>query len=41
VDGLALIANGLKGGEAVVTEGQMSLREGSRVDVKRAPGAGT
>jgi RND family efflux transporter MFP subunit len=39
VDRRALIGDGLKAGETVVTEGQMSLRDGSRVDVKRAPGA--
>lgn len=38
VDGTALIAEGLKAGETVVTAGQMSLREGSRVDIKRAAG---
>ena len=39
VDGTALISEGLKAGETVVTAGQMSLREGSRVDIKRAAGA--
>ena len=38
VDGQAVITNGLKAGETVVTEGQLSLRDGSRVDIKRAPG---
>jgi len=35
----AVIAEGLNGGETVVTDGQVALRDGSRVDVKRAPGA--
>jgi multidrug efflux system membrane fusion protein len=39
IDGQALIADGLKPGETVVTEGQLSLRDGSRVDIKRPPGA--
>jgi RND family efflux transporter MFP subunit len=39
VDRRALIGEGLRGGETVVTEGQLSLRDGSRVDIKRAPGA--
>jgi len=38
-DRQALIAEGLKAGETVVTEGQLSLRDGTRVDIKRAPGA--
>lgn len=38
VDGIALVSEGLKAGETVVTAGQMSLREGSRVDIKRAAG---
>ncbi len=36
VDGYAVITAGLKGGEVVVTDGQLSLREGSRVSVKGA-----
>jgi RND family efflux transporter MFP subunit len=39
VDRRALIGDGLKAGETVVTEGQMSLRDGIRVDIKRAPGS--
>jgi RND family efflux transporter MFP subunit len=39
VDRRALVGEGLRGGETVVTEGQLSLRDGSRVDIKRAPGA--
>jgi RND family efflux transporter MFP subunit len=39
LDGTALVAEGLKAGEIVVTAGQMSLREGSRVDIKPAAGA--
>ena len=31
---------GLDGGETVVTDGQLSLRQGSRVDVKTRPGTG-
>jgi multidrug efflux system membrane fusion protein len=38
-NGEAIVASGLSGGETVVTDGQLSLREGSRVDIKRAPGA--
>ncbi|MFG1428223.1 efflux RND transporter periplasmic adaptor subunit [Roseixanthobacter glucoisosaccharinicivorans] len=34
VDGEAVITKGLSDGETVVTEGQLSLRAGSRVDVK-------
>lgn len=37
-NGEAIVAEGLSGGETVVTDGQLSLREGSRVDIKRAPG---
>lgn len=36
VDGESVIAKGLEGTETVVTDGQLSLREGSRVRVKRA-----
>jgi RND family efflux transporter MFP subunit len=39
VDGQAVIADGLKAGDTVVTEGQLSLRDGIRVDIKRTPGA--
>ncbi len=39
LEGEAVIAEGLNGGETVVTDGQVSLRDGSRVDIKRAPGA--
>ena len=38
VDGVALVAEGLKAGEVVVTEGQLSLRDGIRVDIKRTAG---
>ena len=34
VDGRTVIAKGLDGGETVVTDGQLSLREGSRVNVR-------
>jgi RND family efflux transporter MFP subunit len=37
--GESLIASGLSGDETVVTDGQLSLRDGIRVDIKRAPGA--
>lgn len=37
--GESLIASGLNGDETVVTDGQLSLRDGLRVDIKRAPGA--
>ncbi|MCC6948560.1 MAG: efflux RND transporter periplasmic adaptor subunit [Bradyrhizobiaceae bacterium] len=39
VNGESVIAEGLSGNETVVTDGQLSLREGSRVSIKRAPGA--
>ncbi len=39
VDGVSLVAEGLKAGETVVTEGQLSLRDGVRVDIKRPAGA--
>ncbi len=39
VDGISLVAEGLKAGETVVTEGQLSLRDGIRVDIKRPAGA--
>jgi RND family efflux transporter MFP subunit len=37
LNGESIIASGLSGGETVVTDGQLSLREGSRVDIKTAP----
>jgi membrane fusion protein, multidrug efflux system len=37
--GEAIIGRGLTGNETVVTDGQLSLRDGSRVDVKRRAGA--
>ncbi|MFG1479398.1 efflux RND transporter periplasmic adaptor subunit [Xanthobacter sp. V4C-4] len=37
VDGEAVIGKGLDGTETVVTDGQLSLREGSPVSIKRAP----
>lgn len=42
VDGRSVIANGLDGTETVVTDGQLSLRDGSRVNVRNgaAPGTG-
>jgi len=39
VDGEAVIANGLSGDEMVVTDGQLALRDGMRVDIKREAGA--
>ena len=41
VDGQAVVTSGLKGGEVVVTEGQLALRNGSKVEVKSAKGAVT
>lgn len=38
VDGEAVVTSGLKGGEAVVTQGQLALRNNSKVEVKN-PGA--
>jgi membrane fusion protein, multidrug efflux system len=38
VEGEAVISAGLEGGETVVTDGQVALRDGGRVDIKRAPG---
>jgi multidrug efflux system membrane fusion protein len=35
MDGEAILAEGLNGDETVVTDGQLSLREGSRVDIKQ------
>jgi multidrug efflux system membrane fusion protein len=40
LDGMAIVASGLNGGETVVTDGQLSLRDGSRTDIKTRPGAG-
>lgn len=34
VDGMAVITAGLKGGEIVVTEGQLALREGGKISIK-------
>lgn len=34
VDGEAVLSEGLNGDETVVTDGQLSLRDGSRVDIK-------
>jgi RND family efflux transporter MFP subunit len=39
LDGQAIITDGLSGGETVVTDGQLSLRDGIRVDIKSRPGA--
>lgn len=39
VDGEAVITSGLSGGETVVTEGQLALRNGSKVDIKKQTGA--
>ena len=39
VDGETVIASGLSGDETVVTDGQLSLRDGARVDIKRQAGA--
>jgi membrane fusion protein, multidrug efflux system len=39
VDGEAVVSKGLNGDETVVTDGQLSLRDGSRVDIKRRAGA--
>jgi multidrug efflux system membrane fusion protein len=39
VDGEAVVTNGLNGDETVVTDGQLSLRDGARVDIKRQTGA--
>lgn len=41
VDGQAVVTAGLKGGEVVVTEGQLALRSGTKVEVKSANGAVT
>jgi multidrug efflux system membrane fusion protein len=39
VDGESVIASGLSGDETVVTDGQLSLRDGTHVDIKRQAGA--
>lgn len=39
VDGKAVVTDGLNGGETVVTDGQLSLRDGVRVSIKRTAGA--
>jgi multidrug efflux system membrane fusion protein len=39
VDGESVITKGLKGDETIVTDGQLSLRDGTRVDIKRQAGA--
>ncbi|TCT02667.1 multidrug efflux system membrane fusion protein [Aquabacter spiritensis] len=39
IDGEAVIISGLAGGETVVTQGQLALRNGARVDIKRQTGA--
>ena len=39
IDGDAVITAGLNGDETIVTDGQLSLRDGSRVDIKRQTGA--
>lgn len=44
VDGRAVLSSGLSGNEVVVTQGQLALRNGSRVDIKgetKAPSAGS
>jgi membrane fusion protein, multidrug efflux system len=41
VDGAAVISKGLDGTETVVTDGQLALRNGSRVNVKRLPTSAT
>lgn len=44
VDGKAVLSAGLSGNEVVVTQGQLALRNGSRVDIKgetKAPSAGS
>jgi membrane fusion protein, multidrug efflux system len=39
VDGEAIVTKGLTGDATVVTDGQLSLRDGARVDIKRQAGA--
>ena len=39
IDGDAVITGGLEGNETIVTDGQLSLRDGARVDIKRQAGA--
>ncbi|MFS8038187.1 efflux RND transporter periplasmic adaptor subunit [Xanthobacter sp. AM11] len=41
VDGRSVIASGLDGGETVVTDGQLSLRNGTRVSVRGPRASGT
>ncbi|HMN50859.1 MAG: efflux RND transporter periplasmic adaptor subunit [Xanthobacteraceae bacterium] len=38
-DGFAALTEGLNGDETVVTDGQLSLRDGSRVDIKKPAGS--
>lgn len=38
-DGEAVLSEGLNGDETVVTDGQLSLREGTRVEIKRRAGS--
>jgi RND family efflux transporter MFP subunit len=38
-DGEAIVADGLAAGETVVTDGHLSLRDGSRIEIKRPAGA--
>ena len=39
VDGESVVTKGLNGDETVVIDGQLSLRDGARVDIKRQAGA--
>jgi RND family efflux transporter MFP subunit len=39
IEGDTIIAKGLKGDETVVTDGQLSLRDGSSVSIKQHTGA--
>ncbi len=39
IDGQAVVTDGLNGNETVVTDGQLSLRDGTRVDIRRPVGA--
>ncbi|MEP9378110.1 efflux RND transporter periplasmic adaptor subunit [Aquabacter sp. CN5-332] len=41
VDGEAVITAGLSGGEVVVTQGQLALRNGAKVDIKSQTGTAT
>jgi multidrug efflux pump subunit AcrA (membrane-fusion protein) len=38
-EGESIIAKGLSGNETVVTDGQLSLRDGTLVDIKRKAGS--